>query len=101
MEELVVGNGTLPFESMKKELLGYKEAKADEFGGNIGKVLKAFDHSHLDTSVYLVAYRFQYVATNMARHLPHTEELFDSLIALLESRNIAVKLALMNEKCEV
>lgn len=95
------GDGTLPFEQLKEEAANFKPLAEDEYVGNIGKVMRSFNYTTLDYSVYLVAYRYQYVASALYRSLPHTEELFDCLIDLLKSRDGAVQAKLIEQKCEV
>ena len=99
--EVVANDGTLPFDEIKAEIESFKVIPQDEYEGNIGKVMRSFDYSTLDYSVYLTAYRFLYVASALYRSMPHTEELFDALLDLLKARDAAVRLKLSTEKCEV
>lgn len=94
-------DGTLPFEELKAEIDSFVDLADDEYVGTIGRLMRSFEYTTLDSSVWYIGIRYKLLAVYLYRTLDKTKELFDLLLDLLKSRDKAIYEKLKSYVCEV
>lgn len=92
---------SLPLEEIKAEIDSFVDLAADEYTGTIGKLMRSFEYSTLDNSLWYIAIRYKLIAVYLYRTLDKSDELFDLLLDLLKSKDAALYEKLKSYKCEV
>jgi hypothetical protein len=86
-------------ETIKKEIDEFVEISEEELEGVMGKLYRCFSYEHLDPSQWSVCSRYSIVASYLYRRYPRTNTAYAAMVALLKSRDEAIRADIDLDKC--